>query len=72
MKSEQFWLGVVFGGLSVALVGLSLKRMESPEQVVEMPKTVIQAYNQGLKDAVSLPPSAELEIVCARLWKSKL
>lgn len=71
----MFWRGVLLGaffmGLFLAALG-KITQTDDPAAKVEMPKTVIQAYKMGAKDALSTnPPSMDLEMVCVGLWANK-
>lgn len=72
VQKEQFWMGAIFGGLIVLLITLALGRLFETKQTVQLPADIIQAYNMGVKDALTTsPPSADLELACVKLWGSK-
>ena len=72
VQKEQFWMGAIFGGLIVLLITLALGRLFEESERVQLPADIIQAYNTGVKDALTTSPaSAELELACAKLWGGK-
>jgi hypothetical protein len=74
VKTEQFWLGCVFGGLVMALVFLALERLFHEPQVQPSIQSadVLQAYKAGKHDALKTNPAgADLELACLTLWSNK-
>lgn len=71
--NKQWALGVVTGVVLTSLIAISLSKMKADEPPMEiLPKSVVQAYNMGLKDALRTnPASMELEMVCVGLWADK-
>lgn len=70
-KSEQFWLGVIFGIVMCSLIWLSLNRIMAPVSSADraQPEEIISAYKIGKVDALrSNPFNYELEQKCMELW----
>jgi len=72
-SNKQWGLGVLVGVVLTSLIAIGISKMKSNELPMEiLPKSVIEAYNQGLKDALRTnPPSLDLEQVCVNLWADK-
>ena len=68
--NKQWFLGLLVGIVLTSLVSLSMNKMRATEPSLEvLPRTVIEAYNAGLKDALMTNPvSPALEMVCVELW----
>lgn len=74
LRKGTYWWGFALGALCMLLVVLVIDRLTiSPDpSAVLMPANVIQAYNQGLSDALKTnPPSRDLDSVCLDLWTEK-
>ena len=71
--NRQWGLGVLVGVVLTSLIAIGISKMKSNEPPMEiLPKSVIEAYNMGLKDAIKTnPPSMELEQTCVNLWADK-
>ena len=71
--NKQWGLGVLVGVVLTSLVAIGINKMRVNEPPMEiLPKTVIEAYNMGLKDALRTnPPSMDLEQVCVNMWADK-
>ena len=71
--NKQWGLGVLVGVVLTSLVAIGISKMRVNEPPMEiLPKTVIEAYNMGLKDALRTnPPSMDLEQVCVNMWANK-
>ena len=71
--NKQWMLGVIVGVVLTSLIAIGLSKMKANEPPMEMmPKTVIEAYNMGLKDALRTnPPSMDLEQTCVNMWADK-
>ena len=71
--TKQWMLGVIVGVVLTSLIAIGLSKMKANEPPMEMmPKTVIEAYNMGLKDALRTnPPSMDLEQTCVNMWADK-
>ena len=71
--NRQWGLGVLVGVVLTSLIAIGISKMKSNEPPMEiLPKTVIEAYNMGLKDALRTnPPSMDLEQVCVTMWADK-
>jgi hypothetical protein len=73
-QNGTYWLGAFFGAFVMLLTVLAFERITAKPDpsAVLMPTNVIQAYNQGLSDALRTnPPSKELDSVCLDLWTEK-
>jgi hypothetical protein len=70
---RQWMLGLLVGTLLTGLVALGFNKMRSAEPPMEiMPKTIIDAYNAGLKDALKTNPASwDLEQTCLNMWADK-
>jgi hypothetical protein len=70
---KNWALGVVIGVVLTSLIAIGISKMKANEPPMEMmPKTVIEAYNMGLKDALKTnPPSMDLEQTCVNMWADK-
>jgi len=68
--NKQWALGLLVGIVLTSLVSLSMNKMMATEPPMEvLPRTVIEAYNAGLKDALMTNPvSPALEMVCLDIW----
>ena len=68
--NKQWALGLLVGIVLTSLVSLSMNKMMTTEPPSEvLPRTVIEAYNAGLRDAlVTNPVSPALEMVCLDIW----
>ena len=73
--TRQWMLGMATGALITGLIAIGIGKIsqqQNPAAYVDMPKTIVEAYNMGLKDAIRTnPPSWELEQVCLNLWADK-
>jgi hypothetical protein len=71
--NKQWFLGLLVGIVLTSLVGISINKMRATEPPLEvLPRTVIEAYNAGLKDALMTnPTSPALEMTCVELWGRK-
>jgi len=70
-ESQQWGLGVVVGVVLTSLIAIGISKMREPPMEVS-PRTVIEAYNAGLKDALRTnPPSMDLEQTCVNMWADK-
>ena len=71
--NKQWGLGVLVGVVMTSLIAIGISKMRVNEPPMEiLPKTVIEAYNMGLKDALRTnPPSMDLEQVCVNMWADK-
>ena len=71
--NKQWSLGVLVGVVLASLVALGISKIKSKEPPMEvLPKSVIEAYNMGLKDALMTNPvSTALEMTCVELWGRK-
>lgn len=72
-NNKQWALGVMVGVVLTSLIAIGLNKMMSKEPPMEMmPKTVIEAYNMGLKDALRTNPASwELEQTCLNMWADR-
>lgn len=71
-NNKSWGLGVVTGVVLTSLIAIGLARMTKEPTPPEMPQSIIEAYNMGLKDAVKTnPPSLVLEETCVGLWANK-
>ena len=72
---KQWALGLVVGVVLTTLIAIGISKMKTQHEVVasvDMPRDIITAYNQGLKDALRTnPPSMDLEQVCVNMWANK-
>lgn len=70
-----FWRGAVLGAFFMTLLIAAWGKLtpsDDPVAKVEMPKTIIEAYKMGAKDALKTnPASMDLEMVCVGLWAEK-
>ena len=73
IETKQWSLGVLVGVVLTSLIAIGISKMKPNEPPMEiLPKTVIEAYNMGLKDAIKTnPPSMELEQTCVNMWANK-
>ena len=71
--NKQWGLGVLVGVVMTSLIAIGISKMRVNEPPMEiLPKSVIEAYNMGLKDAIKTnPPSMELEQTCVNMWANK-
>ena len=71
--NKQWALGLVVGVVLTSLIAIGISKIKSYDPTMEiLPKSVIEAYNMGLKDALKTnPPSMDLEQVCVNLWANK-
>ena len=73
--NKQWALGLVVDVVLTSLIAIGINKMKTQHEVVasvDMPRDIIQAYNQGLKDALRTnPPSMNLEQVCVNMWANK-
>jgi len=71
--NKQWGLGVVVGVVLTSLIAISISKMRVNEPSMEMmPRTVIEAYNMGLKDALKTNPASwSLEQTCLNMWADK-
>ena len=73
-QTGTYWLGFTLGAFMMLLTVLAFERITAKPDpsAVLMPANVIQAYNQGLSDALKTnPPSKELDAICLDLWTEK-
>jgi len=72
-SNKQWALGLVVGVVLTSLIAIGISKIKSYDPTMEiLPKSVIEAYNMGLKDALKTnPPSMDLEQVCVNLWANK-
>jgi len=72
-SNKQWGLGVLVGVVLTSLIAIGISKMKSNDPPMEiLPKTVIEAYNMGLKDALKTnPPSMDLEQTCVNMWANK-
>ncbi len=72
-ETKQWMLGLLTGVVITTLIAIGINQIKVPEPPMEMmPKTVIDAYNMGLKDALRTNPvSLELDQTCLNLWANK-
>jgi hypothetical protein len=68
--NKQWFLGLLVGIVLTSLVSLSINKMRATEPPLDvLPRTVIEAYNMGLKDALMTNPvSPALEMTCLDIW----
>ena len=73
VETRQWALGLVVGVVLTSLIAIGINKMRANEPPMEiLPKTVIEAYNMGLKDALKTnPPSMDLEQTCVNMWANK-
>ena len=73
IETKQWSLGVLVGVVLTSLIAIGISKMKPNEPPMEiLPKSVIEAYNMGLKDAIKTnPPSMELEQTCVNMWANK-
>jgi hypothetical protein len=73
VETRQWALGLVVGVVLTSLIAIGINKMQANEPPMEiLPKTVIEAYNMGLKDALKTnPPSMDLEQTCVNMWANK-
>lgn len=73
MEDNTKWFGGVLVGVvltSLIAIGISKMRADPTEDII--PQNIIDAYNQGLKDALRLNPvSWDLEQACLTIWANK-
>jgi hypothetical protein len=71
--NKQWLLGVLVGVVLTSLVAIGINKMRATEPPMEiLPKSVIEAYNAGLKDAlITNPVSPALEMTCLEIWGRK-
>jgi hypothetical protein len=69
----NYWLGLIMGLVMASLIAIALNKMSAgPVAEVQMPQTVIEAYNLGLKDALKTNPASwDLEQTCLNMWADK-
>jgi hypothetical protein len=72
-ETKQWGLGVLVGVVLTSLIAIGINKMAANEPPMEiLPKTVIEAYNMGLRDALKTnPPSMDLEQTCVNMWANK-
>ena len=72
-SNKQWALGLVVGVVLTSLIAIGISKIKSYDPTMEiLPKSVIEAYNMGLKDALKTnPPSMDLEQVCVNMWANK-
>ena len=70
---KQWGLGVLVGVVLTSLIAIGISKIKFYDPPMEiLPKTVIEAYNMGLKDALKTnPPSMDLEQTCVNMWADK-
>ena len=71
--NKQWLLGVLVGVVLTSLIAIGFNKMRATEPPAEiLPRSVIEAYNLGLKDAlVTNPVSPALEMTCLEIWGRK-
>ena len=71
--NKQWALGMIVGIVLTSLIAIGINKMRATEPPMEvLPKSVIEAYNMGLKDALMTNPvSPALEMTCVELWGRK-
>jgi len=71
--NKQWGLGLIVGIVLTSLITIGINKIKSTEPPMEvLPKSVIEAYNMGLKDALMTNPvSPALEMTCLELWGRK-
>ena len=71
--NKQWALGLIVGIVLTSLIAIGINKMMATEPPAEvLPKSVIEAYNMGLKDALTTNPvSPALEMTCVELWGRK-
>lgn len=75
-SQKQWGLGVLVGVVATTLIAIAIDKLpnKQPSEPIAnlIPKDIIEAYNQGLKDALRLNPvSLELDQACLTLWANK-
>lgn len=68
--NKQWALGLLVGIVLTSLVAIGINKMRATAPPLEvLPKSVIEAYNMGLKDALMTNPvSPALEMTCLDIW----
>jgi hypothetical protein len=71
--NKQWFLGVIVGVVITSLIAIGISKMPEPAPPMDiLPKSVIDAYNMGLKDAlITNPVSPALEMTCLDIWGRK-
>jgi hypothetical protein len=73
--TRQWILGMLTGLVIATLIAIGISKIKSRLPVDNseiIPKTIIDAYNTGLKDALRTnPPSWQLEQTCLNMWADK-
>lgn len=71
--NKQWALGMIVGIVLTSLIAIGINKIKATEPPMEvLPKSVIEAYNMGLKDAlITNPVSPALEMTCVELWGRK-
>ena len=71
--NKQWALGMIVGIVLTSLIAIGINKMRATEPPMEvLPKSVIEAYNMGLRDAlITNPVSPALEMTCVELWGRK-
>ena len=70
---RQWMLGLLVGTLLTALIAIGFNKMRAAEPPADViPKTIIDSYNAGLKDALRTNPASwDLEQTCLNMWADK-
>jgi hypothetical protein len=73
MEGNNKWFGGVLVGIVLtSLIAIGMSKMKGDPKQDLIPKNIIDAYNQGLKDALRLNPvSWDLEQACLTIWANK-
>lgn len=71
--NKQWALGMIVGIVLTSLIAIGINKIKATEPPMEvLPKSVIEAYNMGLRDAlITNPVSPALEMTCVELWGRK-
>ena len=71
--NKQWTLGLIVGIVLTSLIAIGINKIKATEPPMEvLPKSVIEAYNMGLRDAlITNPVSPALEMTCVELWGRK-
>lgn len=74
-STRQWILGLLTGFVIATLIAIGISKIKTnlPVDNSEItPKTIIDAYNAGLQDALKTnPPSWQLEQTCLNMWADK-
>lgn len=71
--TKQWTLGVLTGVIFTSLTAIGYSKLAKQSDPINLiPKDIITAYNQGIKDALRTNPASwELEETCLGLWAGK-